>query len=161
MGTYKKVYFPKLRLTEKVMAAGGITREDGIAAAVANVQSISAEGDAVMVASIQAIEKLVVKAGKMETATLNEILVHADQVITLAGTFGYDYLDRATRSLCDTIECLLAANMSDLAPVAVHADAMRLFAPKKGGPEGAAAEGVLAELARVQAHYRGKADLKA
>jgi hypothetical protein len=55
--------------------------------------------------------------------------------------------------MCDTIECLLAQNASDVAPVAVHADAMRLLAPRKGGPKGEAAEGV---LARVLAHYRGK-----
>jgi hypothetical protein len=157
MAVNKKIYFPKLRLTEKVMAAGGVTRDDAVAAAIQNVQSISAEGDAVMVASIQAIEKIVTgSGGKLDALTLNEILVHADQVFTLAGTFGYDYLDRATRSLCDTIDCLQMADLTDLAPVAVHADAMRLFAPKKGGPEGAAAEGVLAELARVQAYYRSK-----
>ena len=158
MGVNKKIYFPKLRLTEKVMAAGGITREDGVAAAIANVQSISAEGDAVMVASIKEIEKIVVQSGgKLDAAALGEILTHGDQVITLSGTFGYDYLDRATRSMCDTVECLLAQKSTELAPVAVHADAMRLFAPKKGGPTGDAAEGVLAELARVLAYYRGKA----
>lgn len=157
MGVNKKIYFPKLRLTEKVMAGGGVTRDDAVAAAIANVQSISAEGDAVMVASIQEIEKIVIKCGgKLETTALNEILTHGDQVITLSGTFGYDYLDRATRSLCDTIECLLSANRSDMAPVAVHADAMRLFSPGKDGPKGEAAEGVLAELARVQAYYRSK-----
>jgi hypothetical protein len=157
MGVNKKIYFPKLRLTEKVMAGGGVTRDDGVAAAIANVQSISAEGDAVMVTSIQAIEKIVIgSGGKLETGALNDILTHGDQVITLAGTFGYDYLDRATRSMCDTIECLLAQNASDVAPVAVHADAMRLLAPGKGGPKGEAAEGVLAELTRVLAHYRGK-----
>jgi hypothetical protein len=158
MGSNKKIYFPKLRLTEKVMAAGGTTREDAVAGAIANLQTISAEGDFVMNGSIQSIEKLVKgSGGKLETAALNELLVHADQVITLAGTFGYDYLDRAARSMCDTIDCLQTQNSSDLAPIAVHADAMRLFAPKKGGPTGDAAEAVLAELARVLAYYRSKA----
>jgi hypothetical protein len=158
MGSNKKIYFPKLRLTEKVMASGGMTRDDAVAGAVANLQTISAEGDFVMNGSIQKIEKLVKSTGgKMDAAVLNEMLVHADQVITLAGTFGYDYLDRAARSMCDTIELLLAQNSPDLAPIAVHADALRLFAPKKGGPTGDAAEGVLAELARVLAHYRSKA----
>jgi hypothetical protein len=157
MGTYKKVYFPKLRLTEKVMAAGGITREDAVTAATQNVQSISAEGDTVMAAAIQEIEKIITgSGGRLDAPAMSQILVHADQVITLSGTFGYDYLDRASRSLCDTIECLMAANSSELAPVAVHADAMRLFAPGKDSPQGAAAEGVLAELARVHAHYRHK-----
>jgi hypothetical protein len=157
MAVNKKVYFPKLRLTEKVMAAGGVTREDAVAAAIENVQSISAEGDMVLVGSIREIEKIITgSGGRLDAPALHDILVHADQVITLAGTFGYDYLDRATRSLCDTIDCLQEADTPDLAPVAVHADAMRLFAPGKDGPTGDAAEGVLAELARVQAHYRGK-----
>jgi hypothetical protein len=158
MGSNKKIYFPKLRLTEKVMASGGVTRDDAVAGAIANLQTISAEGDFVMNGSIQKIEKLVKgSGGKIDPAMLNEMLVHADQVITLSGTFGYDYLDRAARSMCDTIELLLTQNSSDLAPIAVHADALRLFAPKKGGPTGDAAEGVLAELARVLAHYRSKA----
>jgi hypothetical protein len=154
----KKVYFPQIRLTQLVTAPGGMTRDDAVAAAVHNVQAISGEGDAVMNASIQAIEKIVSSmGGKLDAATLKTILIHADQIITLAGTFNYNYLDGAARSLCDTIECLLAANAFDFAPVAVHVDAMRLFAPGKGGPQGAAAEGVLAELARVQAHYRNRA----
>ncbi len=158
MGSNKKIYFPELRLTEKVMAGGGTTRDDAVAGAIANLQTISAEGDFVMNGSIQKIEKLVKgSGGKIDTAILNELLVHADQVITLAGTFGYDYLDRAARSMCDTIELLLTQKSTDMAPIAVHADALRLFAPKKGGPTGDAAEGVLAELARVLAHYRSKA----
>jgi hypothetical protein len=157
MGVNKKIYFPKIRLTELVMAPGGMTRDDAVAAAIRNVQSISGEGDTVMLASIQKIEKILAgSGGKLDTAMLEAILVHADQIITLSGTFGYDTLDRATRSLCDTIECLLAGKAGDLAPVAVHADAMHLFAPGKAGPQGAAAEAVLAELARVQAHYRSK-----
>ena len=154
----KKIYFPKIRLAEKVSAPGGMTRDDAVSAAVQNVQSISGEGDAVMTASIQAIEKLVLQCGgKLDAAVLDAILTHSDQVITLSGTFGYDHLDRAARSLCDTIECLAAAKSSELAPVAVHVDAMRLFSPGKGGAKGDAAEAVLAELARVQAHYRAKA----
>ncbi|HJR57005.1 MAG TPA: hypothetical protein VJ798_10520 [Rhizomicrobium sp.] len=157
MGSNRKIYFPKLRLAEKVMAAGGVTRDDAVAGAITNLQAISAEGDLVMNGSIQRIEKLVKSSGsKVDAAMLKELLVQADQVITLAGTFGYDYLDRAARSMCDTIELLLAQKSSDLAPIAVHADALRLFAPKKGGPTGDAAEGVLAELARVLTHCRSK-----
>ena len=158
MGVNKKIYFPKIRLTELVMRPGGMTRDDAVAAAVHNVQSISAEGDAVMVASIQALEKIVASCGgKMDAATLQVVLTHADQIITLSGTFGYDTLDRATRSLCDTVESLIAAKADALAPVAVHVDAMRLFQPGKAGPQGEAAEAILAELARVQAHYASKA----
>jgi hypothetical protein len=158
MGVNKKIYFPKIRLTELVMKPGGMTRDDAVAAAIANVQSISGEGDKVMLASIQAIEKIVTSCGgKLDAGKLEEILVHADQIITLSGTFGYDALDRATRSLCDTIETLLAGKTADLAPVAVHVDAMRLFSPGKTVPQGAAAEAVLAELARVLAYYRSKA----
>ncbi len=63
-------------------------------------------------------------------------------------------ISTAPRAACATRSSCLAQKSSDLAPVAVHADALRLFAPKKGGPTGDAAEGVLAELARVLAHYR-------
>ena len=147
----KKVYFPKIRLAEIVAASGGVSREDAVAAAVQNVQAISGEGDAVMIASIQSLEEIITEAGgRLNASALDAILVHADQVITLAGTFGYDRLDRAARSLCDTIECLQSAGLSDIAPVAVHLDAMRLFSPGKSAPPGDAAEGILAELARVQ-----------
>ena len=157
MGVNKKIYFPKIRLTELVMKPGGMTRDDAVAEAIRNVQSISGEGDAVMVASILELEKIVAASGgKLDAAKLDAVLVHADQIITLSGTFGYDTLDRATRSLCDTVECLQAAKSDAVAPVAVHVDAMRLFAPGKVVATGAAAEAVLTELALVQAHYRSK-----
>jgi hypothetical protein len=157
MGVNKKIYFPKIRLTELVMKPGGMTRDDAVAAAVRNVQSISGEGDLVMIASIQALEKIVTGCGgKLDAAALVAVLAHADQIITLSGTFGYDALDRATRSLCDTVESLQASKSDALAPVAVHVDAMRLFAPGKTGPDGPATEAMLAELARVQAYYRSK-----
>lgn len=153
----KKIYFPKIRLSELLAAPGGLARDDAVASAIHNVQAISQEGDAAMEAAIQAIGKLLAGAGpRLDPALLQSVLLHADQIVTLAGTFGYDFLDRAARSLCDTIENLQAANLSDTAPVAVHADAMRLFAPGKKTPV-AAAEGVLDELNHVRAHYQRRA----
>ena len=154
----KKVYFPKIRLVELVTAPGGLSRDDAVTATMQNMQAISGEGNTAMIVSIQAIEAILAATkGRQEPEALEAILPHADQIVTLAGTFGYDYLDGAARSLCDTLDAMLAAKIFDIAPALVHLDAMRLFAPGKEGPQGPAAEGILAELSRVQAHYRARA----
>ena len=77
----------------------------------------------------------------------------ADQVVNTAGTFGYDALDRASRSLCDIADGLLREGRSEVAPVAVHVRAMRLFSPLCTASPATVSEQILAELGKVAAHY--------
>ena len=84
---------------------------------------------------------------------MSTILRYADQIVTLAGTFGYQSLDLATRSLCDVTDGLLGAGIDDVAPIAVHVQAMRLMAPGAPALSPPETANVLGELARILTHF--------
>ena len=150
-----KVHFPTLPLQDAVARGGGITRENAVEAAMGNLRAISGEGDAGIETAIQSLEAIVGAAtqGQLAPEQLRAVLEQADQVVNTAGTFGYDALDRASRALCDVADGLLRANRGDVAPVAVHIRAMRLFSPLCAAPPAEETTRVLAELAKVAAFY--------
>jgi hypothetical protein len=147
------MHFPVLPLQEAVARPGGITRESALEAAQQNLREISGEADKTIDDAIQALEAMRPTGGTLSAEQLRTVLSQGDQIVTLAGTFGYTSLDRATRSLCDVADGLLQAGKGDFAPVAVHARAMRLFSPlgTVPGPEQSAR--ILDELVKVTAHY--------
>jgi len=149
-----KVHFPVLPLQEAVSRPGGITRENALEDAQKNLLEISGEADQTIETTIQALEGIVAKGMRgLSPDQLREILSHADQIVTLAGTFNYVALDRATRGLCDVADGLMQAGKTDAAPVAVHIRAMHLFSPLCTAPSPEESSRILAELAKVAAHY--------
>jgi hypothetical protein len=151
----KKVYFPKIRLQEMLNRSGGIGREQAVEAAIENLRGISAEGDAVIVAAIAAIEHIATGAvsGKLKPEEIRWILEETDQIVTFAGTFGYTALDRAARGLCDLADGMLNANLQDAAPILVHIRALRMFSPAAVPLGAAVADQVLAELGKILDYY--------
>jgi len=149
-----KVHFPTLPLQVAVARAGGITRENAVEAALENLREISGEGNISIESAIAALESLVKAAGTGFTGEqLRVVLDQADQIVNMAGTFGYEALDRASRSLCDIADGLLREGRGDLAPVAVHVRAMRLFSPMGTMPLPDECQRILAELSKVTAYY--------
>lgn len=154
-----KVYFPKIRLQELLGRPGGMSREDALEAALENVRSISGEGDQLIEEAIAKIESISAahQNNSLSKAQLTEVLNQADQIVTLAGTFGYVALDRATRALCDIADGLLRNDMDHAAPILVHAKALRFFAPSGTSRSEAEAIGILSELGKIRAYYRFQA----
>src|SRR4051812_41373493 len=94
-------HFPKNRLAELVGRFGGISREDAVAAAAQELEVMRPQSDKAIIATIAELEKIVTGATKRcDDAMIKELLPHCDQIVTLAGTFGYVALDKAARSLC-------------------------------------------------------------
>lgn len=150
-----KIHFPTLSLQESLTLGGGITREQAVEAALENMRAISGEGDANIEAAIRALEAIIesVAHGQISVTQLHTVLDQADQVVTMAGTFQYEALDRASRSLCDTADGLLREGRLEVAPLAVHVRAMRLFSPLNGAPQPEVCAHILTELGKVTAHY--------
>ncbi|HVZ27726.1 MAG TPA: hypothetical protein VG798_03640 [Rhizomicrobium sp.] len=148
-----KVHFPVLPLQEAVSRPGGITRENALEAAQENVREISGEADQTIETAILALEAMRPAGGNFTVEQLRSVLAKGDEIINLAGTFGYVSLDRATRSLCDITDGLIQAGKGDFAPVAVHVRAMRLFSPLATAPGPEQSVLILEELAKVTAHY--------
>jgi hypothetical protein len=155
MSRAKKVFFPKIRLQEMLNRPGGIAREQALEMAMTNLREISGESDAIIEAAIAAIEAIAnqAKANRLAPEQMREILEQADQVVTLAGTFGYTALDRAARALCDICDGLLRAGLPDAAPIHVHVRALRMFAPSGVQLGKEAAAQVLSELEKIMVFY--------
>jgi hypothetical protein len=152
----RKTYFPKTRLSELVARPGGIPRDTAIEGAVAAIQELRGESDKMIMLLIGAIDDLVTgsKKGQMTEDDMIRVLKYADQIVTLSGTFGYQYLDVAVRSLCDVTDGLVRANLRDVAPIAVHVQSMRLLGPGTNALTPDQAGKVLNELAKILTHYK-------
>jgi hypothetical protein len=152
----KKIFFPKTRLAELASRAGGVFRDDALDGAAKSLEGMREQADNQIRAAIAAMENIVFarSAGEaLDDEQMLAILRHADQIVTLAGTFCYPSLDSAAKSLCDVADGLLRAGQHDRQPVAVHVQTIHLLAPgnMKLSPEHA--EKMLGELAKVNQHF--------
>jgi hypothetical protein len=153
----KKVFFPQTRLAELAARSGGMTRDDAVSAAAASMESMRGDADGAIRAAIAALEKIVLDGRTSNHLAANQmsaILKHADQVVTLAGTFGYASLDAAARSLCDLTDGMLRASLQDCAPIAVHVQTLHLLAPGNGSLSPDHAAQMLGELAKVTDYFK-------
>jgi hypothetical protein len=143
------------RLAEAAARGGGIARDEAIAGATESLESMRGEGDAEIGITMSAIESIVRKAhhGRISPSDMNTILHHADQLVTLSGTFGYGALDKVMRSMCDVADGLLEAGLDDAAPIVVHVQSMRLMAPGTSMLSQEEIDRMLAELAKIKKHY--------
>lgn len=151
----KMIHFPKTRLSELAQQHGGMTRSQALEEADKGVQSMLDVGLDMIIQAMAAIEAAIYSAtqGRLDRAAMLNTLRQADQIVTMAATFGYATLEDASKSLCDVADGLLARGLSEAAPIIVHVQAMRLMIPgsaKLGESEVAL---ILAELARVRDHY--------
>jgi hypothetical protein len=149
-----KTYFPKTRLSELAARPGGIWRSDAIEGAQKSIETLRDEGNTAILASMNEIEAIAyTKLGRLSASSLHRILRLADPIVSLAGTFGYDALDAVSRSMCDLVDGMLAAEIFDTAPVLVHAQSMRLLMPDSPPRSAEEIARIQSELAKVIAHY--------
>ena len=149
-------HFPKTRLSELVGRLGGINRNDAVEAAKAQLESMRGKADEVILTSMTTLEGLIYSPannGAYSDEQLRTILELGDQIVTLAGTFSYDALDKAARSLCDVTDGLYRAKRNDIASIQVHMRAMRMVAPGVAPLPQEHVDKMLAELAKILAHH--------
>ena len=145
------IHFPKTRLSELVQRFGGLTREEAVAAATIQLESLRQEADSAVETAIAQLEKMAGDRGA-GAAAMKQMLPLCDQIVTLAGTYGYGALDKATRSLCDLMDGLITAGMQDRASIRVHVQTIRMMAP--GNSLGANhVEVLLFELHKLLDHH--------
>ena len=149
----KKVFFPQMRLAELAGRPGGMTRDEAVSAAVESLESMRVQADREIRKAIAAMEDIAIVGGALDAGKMAAVLRHADQVVTLAGMFGYTPLDTAARSLCDLADGLTRAGVFERAPIAVHVQTMHLLAPGSVNLSHDQAAQMLAELSKVAAHF--------
>ncbi len=152
----KKIVYPKTRLSELLEQPGGVDRDAAIAEATRAIETLREDCSEAIGQSIRAIEDVLArkKQGRLPAGATREILSHADRIVTLAGTYGLTNLDAVARALCDLIAFLESAGLNTAAPVAVHVQALRLVAPGAAPLPPEEIGHMLAELAKVLAHFR-------
>jgi hypothetical protein len=150
-----RTYFPKSRLSELAARPGGISRDDAIKGAQKSIEILRGEGSAAILDSMKELEAVVfTKQDRLSASSVRKMLRLADPIVSLAGTFGYDALDVVTRSMCDLLDALLAAENFDVAPVLVHVQSMRLLMPDSPPRSAEEIARIRSELAKVIAHYK-------
>lgn len=151
-----KVHFPKTRLSMIVARSGGISQSAALESAQKNVEEMRDEGDAVILRAIAEIGDLAIRPhspGTFNDAELTDVLNLADQIVTVAETFGYTSLNTIGKSLCDLVDGFLAAGIRDRAPVIVHVQALTMMAPGGALISDKQFEIIFSELAKVRKHF--------
>jgi hypothetical protein len=154
--TAKKIHFPKTRLSKLVARPGGISTVAAIENAHKNIEMMCDQGDDVIIRAIAEIDAIVnapQRGDELSEANMSAVLICADQIVTLAETFGHELLDVIARSLCDMVDGLLRSGKRDLAPVLVHVQAMDKMAPGKETLSDAEFETIISELSKVRKHF--------
>ena len=152
----KKIHFPKTRLSKLAARPGGISHFAAMENAHKNVETMREQGDDVLtraIAEINAIVNAPHVGSEFSEADMSTILLRADQIVSLAETFGHELLDTIAKSLCDMVDGLIKSGTRDIAPVLVHVQAMNLIAPGSTTLSDAAFETMLGELSKVRKHF--------
>lgn len=155
MGSLVKIIPVKNRLGQLLRMPGGISRDDAIATADANVDTLREEFVAAIPVEIAALETMLQKNGDkpLTKDDLEAMLRRAGQLLTLSGTFGFDLLDEVVKRFCDLTLGMIEKNIGKTGPVAVHLRAMRLVCPGGTGVGEAEAGHMLTNLERIHAHF--------
>jgi len=153
-----RIFVPPSNLKEQLSRPGGKTRDDAVKAAIAGVEALREQSMDVIDTAIQAVEAAAQEGsnGTLTEAKLNDVLRNADEIVEMAGTFGLENLDAAARSLCDLVGLLVKTSPYPAAPIAVHARALRLFAPGRPSLSSVEIEMIFAELGRFRAFFEAK-----
>ncbi len=155
MAIAKMVHFPKTRLSELVARSGGVARDIAVEAAGKSIDTLRGHAVTTIEKATADIEAILqtAKEGRITPDGMRNVLRGADNIVTMAATFSMATLVNIGKSLCDMADGLLSHDMTDVAPVAVHVQAIRLAAPGKPELGADAANHILAELSKVRAHY--------
>jgi hypothetical protein len=154
MSSMVKIIPVKNRLGQLLRKPGGISRDDALAAADQNVDTLREEFVAAIPTEIAALEAMLNATGRKHVTRddLEAMLRRAGQLLTLSGTFGFAILDDVVKRFCDLIIGMIEQGIDKGAPVAVHLRTMRLVCPGGAELSKLEAEHMLESLERVHAH---------
>ena len=136
---------PRVQMAEKAGNGPGIGVHEAVAAASAQLEVLR---DDAMVRVKAIMTRLEAQRGADTAAEPGEMRKSADELAGLCGVFGLVEIGSAASSLCRLLD-LTAPGLASAAAVAVHLDALQLFARAKAQDRAAVADTVLAGLRQV------------
>ena len=147
-----KRYIAPNRLAMLVDRPGGQAREELVAEAQRNLESARDASMAAIEEAIGMLEDLSRSTLPASPERLRQFETLADRIITLAETFGLDFLSEAAKRLCDLIVATADRGERLAEFLGVHVRAIRFLAPGAHAVNEQSARHVLAGLAAVLKH---------
>lgn len=154
-----RMFFAPNRFAKLARLPGGKSRDAAIAEAnhtIEDQREFLTEGVREAVLSIEAVV-LGLEDAEISRPHSEIILRHCDRIIGLASVLGLASLEGAAKSLCDLIACLARAGKITKAPVVVHVQALHRLSERSGAVAPQEESVLLAQLARLLAHYDSRA----
>jgi hypothetical protein len=145
----------KNRLASLIKLPGGKKLKDALADAQRNLDVVKPECVNRIDELLAEIQLLSSGAGDPDAAVRERLYDLANQIVSLAGTFGLAGVGRAAYSLCELIDCTLDTGGCARGEVLVHIESLQLLRhPERLGAAGEAA--VLDGLAKIIRHAQGR-----
>ena len=116
------------RLAAKINQPGGMTEEEAIEAATANLESVRGRTEHELNATLQQI-RAIGQALQVppDPASVRELYSLSNSVVGIAGVYGMSGLSAVAYSLCDLVDRLRTAKMWNAASVQIHIDSLLLM----------------------------------
>ena len=146
-----RIFFPRNHLAALLNRDHGQSRETAVAAATGHLQAQQEMAMAAIQTLIAGLE-----AHDPAASMPGSIGRDADRIVTLAQSFGLIALADAARRLCDLVTMLRLRNRHAPDALAVHIQALRLFAPDSSIVGDTEATLVLGRIAALTAHLSSR-----
>lgn len=138
---------------------GGVTREQAVAAARANLDGLAEDLLPVLHEEISKLEEVVAAApDHLSESFIREVFRHQGVIYNLAGTFGCSGLRRISESLGDLLVDMIELDARPIEPIRVHVRAARMFGPGMPPVLDEALAMLLNHLAAVRMFVRSEAE---
>lgn len=116
------------RLAAKVNQPGGITEDEAVAAATANLETLRDRTQHELDGTIQNIRLLMRELQTPpDPAAVRELYSLSNSVIGIAGVYGMAGLSEVAYSLCEIIDRLRTAKIWNAVSVQIHVDSLMLM----------------------------------
>lgn len=112
---------------------GGLRVSDAVAAAEANLESVRDAALERLDAILVEMDACAAAAPGCEAAAVDTLYRLSNEVVGVAGVFGYPHMGEAAYSLCDLLDASRAAEAWRASAVGVHLRTLRLLR-QQGGP---------------------------
>ena len=155
MKSKARIFLPKNRIETLVRMPGGISAEEALRRANANVEELRTDSTKAIDDAIATIEVI---AGTAPGVCISEdhmlqIGRMCNRIILLAETYGFALIASAAMSLCDLSAKLVELKKGDVEPIRVYARTLRMLKSPQAALNERQCELMLRELSRILIHY--------
>lgn len=149
---------PVNRLTALVDRPGGLRHSEAIASAEANLEAVRGTALGRLDEILAEMDGAAGSVSTYDLVAAETLYRLSNEIVGLAGVFGYAHMGEAAYSLCDLLDAARAAETWRGAAVTVHLRTLRLLR-QQGGPaaDGATCQAILDGLRQVAQQQRRSA----